>query len=225
MSMIPPNFLYRLCYPCLYVPGIPRAEGEDLLDLPNSCTLPESFRLTEKPGFAQVKVGWNEAGFGLELLVRGKERGVRGETGNYRRSDGISLWIDTRSSRESHRALRFCHHFYFLAGGAGVDGDSPSAGQTRIHRALADAPLCDPKKLQVRKHPIRGGYRLECFIPADCLAGFDVDLNREFGFFYAVRDSELGEQTLNIGAEFPYAEDPSLWQLLELLPAESKRKK
>jgi hypothetical protein len=217
MSMIPPSFLFRMCYPCLYVPSVPRAEGDDLVGLAASCQLADNLRLTEKPGYAQVRLGWNEGGIGFELRVQGKDRGVQGDTSNYRRSDGISLWIDTRSSRDSHRATRFCHHFYFLAGGAGDDGETPTAGQTKIHRATADAPLCNPDKLQVRRHPHKSGYRLEGFIPASCLAGFDVDLNRQFGFFYAVRDSELGEQTLSVGAEFPYAEDPSLWQWIELL--------
>lgn len=223
MSPIPPSFLFRICYPCLYIRGFPHAEGDELLGLPSKCTLPDAMRLTEKPGFAEVRTAWNEAGMGFEIRVKGKERGVRGEAGKYRTSDGVSLWIDTRSSRESHRATRHCHHFFFLAGGAGEDGETPTAGQTKIHRALADAPLGEADQLQVRKHAITGGYRLECFIPVAALAGFDVELNREFGFYYCVRDGELGEQTLSVGAEFPYAEDPSLWQLLELTsPAKSK---
>lgn len=216
MSLIPPSFLFRLCYPCCYVPGFPQAKGDELLVLPNKCLLPDSMRMTEKPGYAEVRAGWNEAGLGFDLRVKGKDRPVRVEAGKYKSSDGISLWLDTRSTRESHRASRHCHHFYFLAGGAGDDGENPTAGQTKIHRALADAPLCNPDKLQVKKHVIKGGYRLECFIPVEALNGFDVELNRQFGFFYAVRDGELGEQSLSLGAEFPYAEDPSLWQLLEL---------
>ena len=38
------------------------------------------------------------------------------------------------------------------------------------------------------------------------------------------RDSERGEQTLSVGSEFPYAEDPSLWQVLELQSETSRRK-
>lgn len=216
MSLIPPSLLFRLCYPCLHVTGFPRIDGEDLLDLPAKCTLPESMRLMEKSGFAEVRIGWNEAGLGIEVKVKGKDQPVRGEAGKYRTSDGISIWIDTRSARESHRASRFCHHFFFLAGGSGDDGEAPSAGQTKIHRALADAPLCNPDKLGVRIHAIKGGYRLECFIPTEALHGLDVELNRQLGFFYVVRDRELGEQTLSLGPEFPFAEDPSLWQLLEL---------
>lgn len=216
MSHIPPSFLFRFCYPCLYVKEMPVKKGEDLLGLSKTCTIPDSLRLTEKPGFAEIRMGWNEKGMGFEVRVKGKDRPVRVEAGKYRTSDGISFWIDTRSARESHRASRHCHHFYFLPGGDGDDGELPSAGQTKIHRALADAPLCSPEVLQVRKHHFKDGYRLECFVPREALNGFDPELNREFGFFYAVRDSELGEQTLSLGPEFPYAEDPSLWQLIEL---------
>lgn len=223
MSMIPPSFLFRVCYPCLYVPGFPQAKSEDLLSLPDKCVLPDTVRLIDKPGFAELRVAWNEAGLGYDLRVRGKDRPVRSDAGKYRTSDGISLWLDTRSVRESHRASRHCHHFFFLPGGAGNDGESPTAGQVKIHRALADAPLVSPEKLQFKRHNIKSGYRLECFIPTSALNGLDVDLNRQLGFFYCVRDSELGEQTLGLGPEFPYSEDPSLWQLLELLPPTSKK--
>jgi hypothetical protein len=103
-----------------------------------------------------------------------------------------------------------------LATGGGADGDEPQAGQVKIHRALADAPMCKPEQLQVRRHAYKGGYRLECFISSEALNGFDVELNNQFGFFYIVRDGELGEQYLSLGPEFPCGEDPSLWQVLEM---------
>ncbi len=49
------------------------------------------------------------------------------------------------------------------------------------------------------------------------LHGFDPEQNPRLGFCYAVRDAELGEQVLSVGADFPYAEDPSLWSVLELV--------
>src|SRR5947209_8099168 len=48
------------------------------------------------------------------------------------------------------------------------------------------------------------------------VTGFDPEEHPRLGVYYAVRDSERGEQTLSVGSEFPYAEDPSLWQVLEL---------
>ena len=56
----------------------------------------------------------------------------------------------------------------------------------------------------------------EAFLPAGVLHGFDPEQNRRLGFYYAVRDAELGEQVLSVGTDFPYWEDPSLWSVLEL---------
>src|SRR5437588_149367 len=113
MPLVPHGFLFRVAYPCLYLPDLPR-EGDDLLDLPEAPLA----------------------------------------TGN---------------------AVAFqC-----------------------LHRA--------------------GGYLLEAYLPAAVLNGFDPEQNPRLGFFYAVRDRERGEQTLGLGSDFPYAEDPSLWGVLELV--------
>ncbi len=55
---------------------------------------------------------------------------------------------------------------------------------------------------------------------AGVLHGFDPDQNPRLGFYYAVRDAELGEQVLSVGSDFPYWEDPSLWAVLELVNGE-----
>jgi hypothetical protein len=61
-----------------------------------------------------------------------------------------------------------------------------------------------------------GGYRLEAWLPGDALTGFDPQANPLLGFYFYVRDAELGEQFLSVGHEFPFAHDPSLWSTLEL---------
>ena len=61
---------------------------------------------------------------------------------------------------------------------------------------------------------------MEAFLPAVVLNGFDPEQNPRLGFYYAIRDAELGEQTLTVGSDFPYADDPSLWSVLELKRAE-----
>ena len=60
------------------------------------------------------------------------------------------------------------------------------------------------------------GVPIEPLYTPESLNGFDPEQNRRLGFYYAVRDSELGEQVLSVGSEFPYWEDPSLWSVLEL---------
>ena len=61
------------------------------------------------------------------------------------------------------------------------------------------------------------GYRLEGWLPASVLHGFDPESQSRLGFYYALRDSEFGEQFLSVGQDFPYAIDPSLWSTLELV--------
>ncbi len=90
------------------------------------------------------------------------------------------------------------------------------SARLKIHRALQDALLCSPSDVLLRSHRLKSGYRLEAFLPAAVLNGYDPDQNRRLGFFYAIRDAELGEQLLSAGAVFPYPEDPSLWSVLEL---------
>ena len=184
--------------------------------------MPEAARLDpfadvdDAPRFADVRLGWNETGLGLTVEVKGKENYPIGDVDRPRQSDGVTLWIDTRADRTSHRATRTCHQFHFLAAGGGSNKDEPAFVQTRIHRALQDAPLATTADVPFRFERVKGGYRIEAFLPAAVLHGFDPEQNRRLGFYYAVRDAELGEQVLSVGADFPYWEDPSLWSVLEL---------
>jgi hypothetical protein len=104
-----------------------------------------------------------------------------------------------------------------LPTGGGPDHDEPVFAQTKIHRALQDAPLCQPREVAFRSRHAKHGYLIEAFLPAAVLHGFDPEQNPRLGFYYAARDSELGEQVLTVGAEFPYWDDPSLWSVLELV--------
>ena len=61
------------------------------------------------------------------------------------------------------------------------------------------------------------GYRLEFWLPAETLNGFDADESSQLGFYCQLKDSELGDFPLTIDAAFPFASDPGLWQILQLL--------
>jgi hypothetical protein len=174
-------------------------------------------RLRPQPQFADVRLAWNEQGLGIQWEVRGKDRQLVGDATRPRSSDGLSLWLDTRDTRDIHRASKYCHHFWFLPVGGGSDLDEPAAGQLKINRALQDAPHASASQILLRKHHVKGGYQMEVFLPAAVMHGFDPEVNRRLGFFYLVRDAELGEQTLGLGPEFPFWEDPSLWSTLELV--------
>jgi hypothetical protein len=195
---------------------MPKEEDERLLDLAEDYRLENFAALDGRPNFADVRLAWNELGLGLQVEVKGKDQPPQGDVSRPRASDGVTLWLDTRDARTSHRASRYCHQLHFLPTGGGQDRDEPVFVQTAIHRALQDAPLCSPDTVALRVHRKKRGYIVEAFLPAAVLNGFDPEQNRRLGFFYVVRDSELGDHLLSATAEFPYWEDPSLWSVLEL---------
>lgn len=220
MPLIPHRFLVRVCHPCRYVKTMPHEDRDELLDLPESCRIDNFAAMDGARNFADLRLAWNEFGLGFQARIAGKEQEARGDASRPRSSDGVSLWIDTRDSRTSHRASRYCHHFYFLPSGGGPDRDEPVFVQAKINRALDDAPLASASAVPFRCTRIKGGYELEAYLPAAVLNGFDPEQNPRLGFCYAVRDAELGEQFLSVGQEFPYWEDPSLWSVLELVREE-----
>lgn len=217
MPLVPHRFLVRVAYPCSYLADLPRADDDFLLDLPEDCRLDNFAAMDERTNFANVRVAWNGEGFAIQAEVKGKDQPAQGDSSRPRGSDGLTLWLDTRDSRTSHRASRFCHQFHFLPTGGGPEHEEPCVLQTKINRALADAPQADISAIPFRCHSRKSGYRLEAFLPVAVLHGFDPEQHARWGIYYSLRDQELGEQVLSVGPEFPYWEDPSLWSVLELI--------
>jgi hypothetical protein len=217
--IVPNQFLVRVAHPCPYVKDAPRDTDEDdsLIDLPESARLRNFADLDGFKNFADVRLGWNELGLAVQVEVKGKEQPPVGDSDRPRSCDGLSLWIDTRDSRASHRASRFCHHFLFLAAGGGTDKDEPFIAQAKINRAQQDAPLANLAEVPFRAHRIKGGYRLEAFLTGPVLSGFDPAEHPRLGVYYCVRDQELGDQFLAVNWDFPFSDDPSLWAVLELV--------
>jgi hypothetical protein len=217
MSLVPYRFLFRVAHPCPYAADVPREDRDELLDLSPECRLEGFDEMDGRRHFADVRLAWNEGGLAVQVEVRGKQEPPAADASRPRQSDGLTLWLDTRDARTSHRASRHCHQFHFLAAGGGPERDQPVFVQGKIHRAAQDAPAVPAASVAFHGRPVRGGYRLEAFLPAAVLNGFDPEQNRRLGVFYAVHDRELGEQTLGLGLDFPFAEDPSLWGVLELV--------
>jgi hypothetical protein len=218
--LIPNRFLIRVAHPCPYIKDAPRTvedDGDHLVDLSEPARLQNFADLDGAKNFADVRVGWNEFGIAVQVEVKGKEQLPAGDADKPKSSDGLSLWIDTRDARASHRASRFCHHFLFLATGGGADKDEPFVAQAKINRAQQDAPLANLADVPFRGHNTKSGYRLEAFLPSAVLSGFDPDQHPRLGVYYVVRDQELGDQHLSVNWEFPFADDPSLWSVLELV--------
>ena len=217
MPLVPTRFLVRLLYACPYVKDMPLDNEESLIDLPDAARLDPFADLDSAPHFADVRLGWNETGLGLTVEVKGKDNFPIGDASRPRQSDGVTLWIDTRGDRTGHRASRTCHQFHLLAAGGGPNKDEPTFVQTKIHRALQDATLATSANVPFRFERIKGGYRIEAYLSANVLTGFDPEQYPRLGVFYAVRDFEKGEQTPGADSDFPFAEDPSLWASMELV--------
>lgn len=214
-SLLPQSFWFRLALPCPKVEGIPRPKGR-LLDLPDSCALPDLGEIEGRPSWARVRVGYNPMGLGVAFEVVDKVGLISPEPGRSSGVDGVQVWIDTRDTRNVHRATRFCHRFAAsLVPGKGRSLEVEVA-QKPIARAVADAPNAPVGSIQSRAERTLSGWRLEQFFPASSLNGFDPETNRRLGFYYQVSDPDRGEQHLGVGREFPVGEDPSLWATLDL---------
>jgi len=167
--------------------------------------------------FADVRMGWSPEGLLWTVQVEGKRQHPWCRESRPTESDGLQVWVDTRATRNIHRASRFCHRFVYLPCGAGREAAEPVAEQLLIHRARENARPVRPRELQVRATTTSKGYELSAFAPAQVLTGFDPENQPRLGFTLAILDRELGLQTFATGAEFPYEEDPSCWAELELV--------
>lgn len=229
MSAIPAPFLFRYALPVERVEGLPlrtsRRGGKagagrksGLLDLPPECALGNpSAEFGRGNAFGELRLAWNDAGFGLSVQVAGKKMPLACGPARVDESDGLQVWIDTRNTQSIHRASRYCHHFALLPAGSGRNGREPTVTQLPIARAREDAPAADLALIAARSELASDGYLLEVWFPAETLNGYDPEASPRLGFYYLLRDAELGEQFLVVGSEFPYAHDPSVWSTLELV--------
>lgn len=211
-TLLPARALFRFEIPCLKREWTAKGAG-----LGPDCRLPNLAALEGQVEYADVRVAWNDKGLILAATVTGKQKTPWCRSSRAGDSDGLHVWIDTRDTHNIHRATRFCHAFALLPAGGGAKNEDAVAAQMLINRARENAKHVSPGAIKVRGTVRKAGYELEAFIPAEALTGFDPIEHPKLGFTYAVRDSELGEQTFCCPAALPYPEDPSLWCTLELV--------
>ena len=199
--------------------GLPKeSEKGRLLDLPESCRVVTSADLEGRSSWSECRVAWNSGGLAFQFEVRNKVSPIYFDPNLPDITDGVQLWIDTRDTRDIHRASRFCHRFTaVLVPDRGKKTVSVQFTQGPIHRAIANAAMANPSAIKARAEKIKNGWRLEIFLGAEALTGFEPETNRRLGFAYQVGDSDRGNEFLTVGREFPIGEDPSLWATLELV--------
>lgn len=216
-ALLPQAFWFRMALPCQRV-AAPAKGG--VIDLPESCALPDFGELEGRPSWASVRAGWNPSGLALSFEVTGKVGKITHDPTGLQASDGVRIWVDTRDTRDVHRATRFCRRIdaAIVPPPRGTKGEpTVELAAPKIARAVADPPTYDLTTIAARATAIRKGWRLELFLTAAVLPGFDAETNRRLGFAYQAIDPDRGDAFLGVGREFPVAEDPSLWSTLELV--------
>jgi len=205
---------FRFQIPCRYRADLwPKTSH----DWDSQFKLPALDALEDRPGGAEVAACWSEEGLAFQVLRRGKKKPPWCRDSRIAESDGLHVWLDTRPTADVHRATRYCHHFVFLPAGGGKRLDQPVAGQLKVARAKEDAVDIDLKFLAVRSESFSDGYRLDALIKSSALQGFAPKDQPRLGFTFLVIDAECGETSFCLGSELPFAEDPSLWSVLELI--------
>lgn len=212
--LVSPRFIFRFSLPCRHRARAWTAKGAGL---------DESYRLVglgelEQPGrLPDFRAAWSDAGMAFSLLVEGRQQPPWCRATRLSDSDGLQIWIDTRNVQNVHRAGRFCHRLVFLPCGDEDKASQPVAAVLQINRAREPHGPIHDGQLKVKSQLLADGYRLDAFVPAEALTGFDPEDHPAVGFTYAVMDRELGTHTLTVGSPMPYREDPSLWATLELV--------
>jgi len=162
-------------------------------------------------------MAWNTKGLGISATVRGKRTKVASDPQKPTETDGLQLWIDTRNTQNIHRASQYCHHFCVLPAPTTRKSSEPILLQQPIARAKRDPPPPSSPETRVTTHHYSDGYRVEVWLDAADLFGFDPDANPRLGFYYCLRDRDHGEQFLTLDHDFPFAFDPSVWTTIELV--------
>lgn len=217
--VIPERFLFRFSIPILRCEEIPlgqKISGGRLLNLPKEYRIPDFSKFDKTSAFGDVRMAWNSQGIAVSVSVSGKKSPPHVNPNHPWESDGIHIWLDTRNTQSIHRASRFCHHFVAMPSENGKKKTTGTAQQLQIPRAKEESTLATPNQLRCYCSASSSGYQLELWLPSEVLQGFDPESNHKIGFYYYLRDQELGEQFLSVNQEFPFATDPSLWWTLDL---------
>ena len=208
----PPFFGFS--FPCRQRDDPPIIDG-NLRDWDASYRMPDLLAVDGGSSFVEVSMAWSDAGLWLAVEVKGKSR-YKVDPRTYWQADCFEVWVDTRDVKDSHRANRYCHHFFFLPGGSGPDGRGPIGRQTAIDRAREQAPPCPEEAIRVGLRRLKHSYQMEIHLPADGLNGFHPREFDRLGFNYVLRDVEHGSQSWSVDRVPPFESEPSRWGTVEL---------
>lgn len=212
--LIDPSMLLRIKLKALV---IPRQFSDRPEALPDEAILPcLSTELSGQPKFAQVRLAVGKNAIFFQADVQGKKQLPWCRESRLEDSDGLHVWIDSRNSREIHRATKFCNRFGFSPMGRGPKADLPFVGWGPINRARENPTPPPDDQMSIRARVSDGRYRIVAALHFDALSGLDLQDFPTVGFYFAVMDRELGWQSLALQPDLPVMDNPSLWAQLQL---------
>jgi hypothetical protein len=211
--LVNPAALFKLRLSCPRRPVLwpPSPAGLD-----EACRLPPLAHLAGVPDLLDLFLAWNEEGLGVRGIARGVGSGRWCHPTRAEDSDGLHLWIATRPTGDSHRAGRFCRRLALLPTGGGLRADRPVAVAAVIPRTSElPAPLPEGA-IRIESAATTDGWRIDAFIGAAALPGWDPQEVPRLGFFAALVDRRLGRLPCYAPPEYPWDSDPTTWVELAL---------
>lgn len=211
--LVNPGALYSFRFPCRKRKTLWPPESAALDD---THRLPSLARIVGVPDVTSLWVAWNDDG----LRVRGEAKGVGKarwcQPTRPEDSDGLHLWIATRPTGESHRAGRYCRRLALLPTGGGKLADKPVAVAAQIPRTSEVAAELPAGSVAIEGTLSADGWRVDAWLSAEALPGWDPAEIPRLGFFAAVIDRRLGRVPFFAPPEYPWESDPTTWAELEL---------
>lgn len=220
-QLITPPFLFRFCVPCHRTKKKWSDKGVTLEPkylIPSfQSELTSAEDVPPPSAFAELRMAWSDEGLFFQVQVKGKKQAPSCRESKLEDSDGLTLLVDTRDTHNVHRASRFCHQYIFLPAGEGAGMKNPVGELLNINRAKDNPTQPNRGTLKVFSSVKGEGYKMSGWVPAEAITGYDPAEHKRLGFYFVVKDRELGWHTFSLGSDYPFQTDPSLWGSLDLV--------
>ncbi|MGK5594773.1 MAG: hypothetical protein ACSNEK_05370 [Parachlamydiaceae bacterium] len=203
-----PNSFFHLSFDCFFLPS----QGWEKAIESKKYQIPDTAFLNSEETFASVHMGWSDDG--LSFAVFSRQPPAKSFFPELKKGDSIELWVDTRDVKSAGFTTKFCHHFYFLL--ELVNGKD--RGEITRFRNEDSHELCPDELLLLNHKKTSDGYLLKCFLPSQCLFGFDSKETDRVGFTYRLNRFNGPSQHFSVVTEeFAIEQQPSLWATAKLI--------
>jgi len=167
-------------------------------------------KLLNEQEFAKVYMAWDDEKLYFFFDIKHPYTKVSQE---FRRSDSIEIFVDTRSLKTKGYITKFCHHFVFFAS----DVKGYKAMEVTRFRTDDMHKLCDPSHFRVESIIKPKSYMVDIEIPKHCLVGFNPLEINYFSFTYRINRYGWLPQNFSVSSqEHVIEKSPYLWAKINL---------